>query len=93
MNKIALRVAIIFFVFYGITSTIGSIFLVSWGGNSKFKQILLFFESFPIDWNRLIVDYSTWFLLLNILFWSSIVYILCIVILKFTTTSNTKNNK
>ncbi len=74
-NRIALKISLIFFLIYGMVSTFGSIFLVSWGGNSYFKKVLLFFSSYPVNWNELI-DLSLWFLLLNIIFWSVVVYLL-----------------
>lgn len=79
-NRIAFKISFVFFLIYGLASTFGSIFLVSWGGSSYFKKILLFFSSFPINWNELI-DLSLWFLLLNIIFWSLIVYLLAFLII------------
>lgn len=73
-NKIGLISAFIFFLIYGISSTLGSFFLVTWGSQSLFKKIINFLLNYPIDWDALIMR-SLFFLLLNIIFWSFIVYI------------------
>ena len=67
--------AIVFFVIYGLACTVGSIFLITWGSPSVFKSFMNFMLTFPINWDSLIVK-SLFYLLLNILFWSTIVYIL-----------------
>jgi hypothetical protein len=76
MSKVALFFSIVFFIAYGLASTVGSIFLVSWGSRSLFKEIMFFFLSFPVDWNRLIVEKSIYYLLLNVIFWTVIVYLI-----------------
>lgn len=90
-NRIAFRISLVFFLIYGLASTFGSFFLVSWGGTSYFKKALLFFSSFPINWNELI-DLSLWFLLLNIIFWSVIVYLLVFFIVSLMTKTSIFRN-
>lgn len=79
-SRSALMVAVIFFIVYGMASTIGSIFLVTWGSGSLFKDVMLFLGSFPIDWNYLIVEKSIFFLFLNIFFWTAVVYVIVLLI-------------
>lgn len=79
-NRIAFKISFVFFLIYGLASTFGSIFLVSWGGDNAFKRTMLFFSSIPFDWNVLIAK-SLWFMLLNIVFWSLIVYLLAFLII------------
>jgi hypothetical protein len=74
-SRIAIIVAVVFFIIYGLASTVGSIFLVTWGSSSWFKSVMNFMLTFPINWDALIVR-SLFFLLLNILFWTVIVYLL-----------------
>jgi hypothetical protein len=75
-SRIAMILAVVFFVAYGLASTVGSIFLVTWGSPSLFKTIMIFLGTFPINWHYLIVEKSVFYLLLNILFWTTIVYLL-----------------
>jgi len=74
-SKVATVATIMFFVIYLLACTVGSIFLVTWGSPSAFKSFMNFMLTFPIDWNALIMN-SFFYLLLNILFWSTIVYVL-----------------
>lgn len=78
--KIPLAVSVVFFVIYGLGSTIGSIFLVSWGSSNWFKRVLIFLGTFPIDWNHLIINKSIFFLFLNILFWTAVVYVIVLIV-------------
>ncbi|MCB0493593.1 MAG: hypothetical protein KDC93_14395 [Cyclobacteriaceae bacterium] len=75
-SRLAIIVAVVFFIVYGLASTVGSIFLVTWGGSSLFKTIMIFLGTFPIDWNYLIVEKSIFYLLLNIVFWTAVVYLI-----------------
>ena len=78
-SKIALISATVFFIGYGFACTVGSIFLVSWGSPSVFKTVMNFMLTFPIDWDNLIMR-SLFFLVLNISFWTVIVYIIILFI-------------
>lgn len=82
MNRIAIKVSIVFMVVYGLLVTVGSIFLVSWGNTNWYKEMMLFALSFPVAWKDLIVEVSLIFLPLNIIFWSAIIYGLVTAILK-----------
>jgi hypothetical protein len=82
-NKISLFVSIIFFFSYGILNTIGSIFLVSFGGQSLYKKIIVFMGTFPIDWFKLSVEKSFIFTILNVIFWTSIVYLCTTLLINF----------
>jgi hypothetical protein len=81
-NRTALIITFTFFVAYGLMNTIGSIFLVSWGSDSLFKKILIFMGTFPIDWMKLSVEKSFGYTVLNILFWSIIVYFISYTIIR-----------
>lgn len=81
-NRTALIITLIFFVAYGLMNTIGSIFLVSWGSDSLFKRTLIFMGTFPIDWMKLSVEKSFGYTVLNILFWSIIVYFISYAIIR-----------
>ncbi|MEM9297512.1 MAG: hypothetical protein AAGA64_03915 [Bacteroidota bacterium] len=82
MNRIAIKVSLVFMVIYGLLVTVGSIFLVSWGHTNWYKEMMLFALSFPVAWKDLIVEESLIFLPLNILFWTAIIYGLVTVALK-----------
>lgn len=82
MNRLALKIALWFMGVYALLSIFGSIFLVSWGHTNWYKEVMVFALTFPIAWDKLIVDVSLFFLLLNILFWSVIVYLLAFLIIK-----------
>lgn len=73
-SKLAFKVSIIFFVLYSISATFGSIFLITWGHSSVFKNLILFMLNFPMNWSYLVVNYSIVFLLLNVVFWSFFIY-------------------
>jgi hypothetical protein len=82
MNRAALMISIIFMFVYGFLVTVGSIFLVSWGSTNVYQRVMTFALTFPVKWNELAVNKSLFFLLLNILFWSAIVYLLSLSVLK-----------
>jgi len=93
-NKLALKITIIFFFIYGFASTIGSMFLITWGKKTVFKKIILFMENFPVDWASLLTGGSNIFdnyfilfsyLLLQILSWSLIIYVVSYMIIKLLT--------
>lgn len=81
-SKLAIRVSVLFLIGYGIASTFGSIFLVTWGSTSLFKTIMLFFLKFPIDWAYLIVERSVLYLLVHIMFWTLTVYFVVFIVEK-----------
>jgi hypothetical protein len=74
MNKFSIITTSLFFIIYTFCITIGSIFVVSWGGVNIFKTIIVFMMSFPINWFKLIED-NILYLFVNILCWSLIVYV------------------
>ena len=74
-RKTIVIVTMIFMVSYGFCVTMGSMFLVSWGSKSWIKSILIFMQSFPIDWIKLSVETSFGFTTLNVIFWTIIFYI------------------
>ena len=82
MNILALKIALWFMGIYTILSIFGLIFLVSWGHTSWYKEIMVYALTFPIGWDKLIVNVSLIFLPLNILFWSIAVYFFVILIIK-----------
>lgn len=82
MNKLALKIALWFMGIYAILAIFGSIFLVSWGHTNWYKEVMVFALTFPIAWDKLIVDVSLVFLPLNILFWSVVVYLFAFLIIK-----------
>lgn len=82
MNKLALKIALWFMGVYAILAIFGSIFLVSWGHTNWYKKVMVFALTFPIAWDKLIVDVSLFFLPLNILFWSIVVYFSALLIIK-----------
>jgi hypothetical protein len=82
INRLAMKIGITFFILYGLFSLFGTVFFVGWGGENVLKSAVLFFYKFPIDWIILIVEKSFWFLLLNILFWSIVVYIFVIFVIR-----------
>jgi len=90
-KKHLIIVTLIFAIIYSICLIFGSIFLVSWGGENLFKTCLMFFLTFPIDWASLIANKSMIYLLLNIFFWSLVVYIITFVF--FLIVSSTRENK
>lgn len=90
-KKHSIIVTLIFTIIYSICSIFGSIFLVSWGGENLFKACLMFFLTFPIDWVSLIVNESMIYLLLNIIFWSLVVYTITFVF--FLIVRSTRKNE
>ena len=82
MNKLALKITLLFMGIYAILATFGSLFLVSWGHTNWYKEVMVFALAFPIAWNKLIADVSLFFLPLNILFWSTVVYFCALLIIK-----------
>ena len=82
MNKLALKIALWFMGIYAILAIFGSIFLVSWGHTNWYKAVMVFALTFPIAWDKLIVDVSLVFLPLSILFWSLVAYLLAFLIIK-----------
>ena len=82
MNKLALKIALWFMVIYAMLAIFGSIFLVSWGHTNWYKEVMVFALTFPVSWDKLIVDVSLIFLPLNILFWSVVVYLFALLIIK-----------
>lgn len=82
MNRLAIKIAFVFFILYGLFSLFGTIFFVGWGGENILKSIVLFFYKFPFDWVYLMVNKSYWFLPLNILFWSIVVYFFALLVIK-----------
>jgi hypothetical protein len=90
-SRIAFFSSTIFLLAYSLASTIGSVFLVTWGSPSWFKSTMIFLGSFPIDWNKLIVERGIVFLLLNCLFWSILVYLLVLAIEKLFARFQGKN--
>lgn len=73
-SKRAFKVATIFFFLYSFFIVFGSPFLLSWGVEGFFAKITKPFLYFPLDWPSLIVEYSLFFLIFNIIFWSTVVY-------------------
>jgi hypothetical protein len=82
MNRKALMISITFMFVYGFLVTVGSIFLVGWENTSVYQRVMTFALTFPVKWNELAVNKSLFFLLLNILFWSLIVYLLSLCVIK-----------
>lgn len=79
-SKRAFRIATIFFVIYGLFIVVGSPFLLSWGSEGFFAVVTKPFLYFPLDWPSLIAEKSLLFLILNIFFWSTIVYTFVLII-------------
>lgn len=94
-NKLAFKIALIFLVLYGMCAIYGTHYLVSWGHTNTTKSALLLFYKFPFDWASLISEVSILFLPLNILFWSGVVYLVAlgIVKLKLTLSKSHKSSK
>ena len=81
-NSLTFKIAFAFFCLYGLFNFTGIIFFTGWSEPSTLDSIVLTFYKFPVDWVYLIVEISVWFLLLNVLFWSAIVYLLVLLIIK-----------
>ena len=73
-NKISIRLAICFFIIYTLATTLGSIFLVTWGSTNWYKEIMNFMLSWPVNWDKLIMESYGW-LFVNICFWTAAVYL------------------
>jgi len=82
MKKLALIIALWFMGVYTIFAIFGTIFLVSWGHTNWYREVMVFALTFPIAWDQLIVNVSLFFLPLNILFWSIVVYFFALLIIK-----------
>ena len=78
-NKTSLKTAMVFGAIYTLVLIFGAPFLVSWGSTGIFHFIIDPFLSFPVDWPSLIAEKSFLFFVLNILFWSAIVYLLTLI--------------
>ena len=72
-------ITITFFIIYFLATTLGSVFLVSWGSTNWYKEIMLFFISTPINWRIMIVDSIVW-LPINILFWTTLIFIITVTL-------------
>ena len=81
-NLLAFKIALTFFCLYGLFNFTGIIFFMGWDEPGTLKSIVMVFYKFPFDWVYLIVEISGWFLLINILFWSAIVYFLAFFLIK-----------
>lgn len=83
INKISKKIAIVFFIIYSLCVTFGSIYLITFGERTIFKSTLGFFLNFPFDWNIIIMKNIFIGIILNIIFWTIIVYFLSIGAIKF----------
>ncbi len=66
---------VIFFILYSLACTFGSIFLVTWGSTNWYKKLINFMLTWPLNWDKLIIDSIIW-LPVNILFWTTLTYLL-----------------
>lgn len=83
-NRVALWIAIVFLIIYSIASTIGSIFLITFGEKTLYKTIMSFFFDYPFNWwDRIILRNYIIGISLNIIFWTFIVYFLSLGTIKF----------
>lgn len=73
--RLRIIISTIFFIIYGMMCTIGSIYLVTWGTPTNFKSFMNFMLTTPINWDKLIME-SIFYLLLNMIFWTTVVYLL-----------------
>ncbi len=89
-NKKAFKITLIFLVVYSIVQVIGAPFLVTWGGTTVFKEVIMFFLSIPFNWSDLISS-NLGFLLLNILFWSLVVYVILLIVLNVVIQTRRQN--
>ena len=78
-NKISIRLTISFLIIYTLAITVGSIFLVTWGSTNWYKEIINFMLSWPVEWDKLIIDSFAW-LIINIGFWTTIIYLVLLFI-------------
>lgn len=91
-QKITIRLTINFLIIYTLAITVGSIFLVTWGSTNWYKETIAFMLSWPVKWDELIMESFGW-LFVNICFWTSMVYIVLLVIENFTWKLITKIDK
>lgn len=78
-NKVSIRLVISFLIIYTLSTTIGSIFLVTWGTTNWYKETLEFLLSWPINWDKLIMESYGW-LFVNICFWTAVVYLAALLL-------------
>lgn len=81
--KIAIRLTISFLIIYTLATTVGTIFLVTWGATNWYKETIVFMLTWPVKWDELIIDSFAW-LFVNIGFWTVMVYLISLVIENFT---------
>lgn len=81
-QKITIRLTISFLIIYTLAITVGSIFLVTWGSTNWYKETIAFILSWPVKWDKLIIDSFAW-ILVNIGFWTVMVYIVLLVVENF----------
>lgn len=91
-QKITIRLTISFLIIYTLAITVGSILLVTWGSTNWYKETIAFMISWPVKWDELIM-YSFGWLFINICLWTSMVYIVLLVIENFTWKLITKIDK
>lgn len=72
-------VSIVFLIAYSVASTIGSIFLVTWGGTSSYKKIMVYLRTHPINWFNLVDDSILW-LPVNMAFWTVLVFLITAIL-------------
>jgi hypothetical protein len=82
-QKITIRLTISFLIIYTLATTVGSIFLVTWGSTNWYKETLVFMLTWPVKWDELIIESFVW-LFVNIGFWTVIVYLISLVTETFT---------
>lgn len=82
-NKISIRLTISFLIIYTLSTTIGSIFLVTWGSTNWFKETIEFMLNWPVEWDKLFIDSLAW-LFVNIGFWTVIFYLVSLITETFT---------
>lgn len=82
-NKISFRLTISFLIIYTLAITVGSIFLVTWGSTNWYKETIVFMLTWPVKWDKLIIDSLAW-LLVNIGFWTVMFYLISLITETFT---------
>jgi hypothetical protein len=82
-NKISIRLTISFLIIYTLATTLGSIFLVTWGSTNWYKETIEFMISWPVKWDKLIIDSFAW-LFVHIGFWTVMFYLVSIITETFT---------
>lgn len=78
-HKISIRLTTAFFIVYTVACTFGSIFLVTWGSTNWYKELMIIMLTWPIGWDKLIVDSLIW-LMVNIAFWTALIYVASLTI-------------